>query len=241
MNAARYEELVHRLLDDDLSATEADELAAWVRGRPELRRDLRHHLQLWELWAQQHAAERSPEAFLAAVRTRLRAEQGGEDFLRSLKQRLARHADSGPPGCAVVAWKRFAGAWKGRFAGIARAAAALLVMAGILWLAAPRPALATTLRGEAVCPACVLHQGEKHLPAIRVGRGETARVYYLKLNAAVAGLQDRFCSGPTPIEATGHEKRAIGRLEFEADKVKLRAAQSIQPNPKPEERLLFPI
>ena len=241
MNDARFNELVNRLLDGDLPVAEADELAALVRGRPELRRDLRHHLQMWELWSQQHASERSPEAFLAEVRTRLRAEREGEGFLRSLQKRLAQDADSGSPVRPVAAWHWLVGAWRSQIARIASAAAAVLIMAGILWIAAPQQAEAMTLRGEAVCPLCVLHQGQEHLPAIRVGQGVAARIYYLKLNGAVAGLQDRFCSGPTPVEATGREEPAAGRREFKADTIKFPAAEQPQPNPKSDERIIFPI
>lgn len=59
----------------------------------------------------------------------------------------------------------------------------------------------------------------------------------LKLNAAVAGLQERFCAGPTPVEATGREKPAQGRREFEADSIKLPAEEK----PQSDERIIFPI
>ena len=242
MSDARYAELVERLLDGALSAAEADELAALVRGRPELRRDLRHHLQMWELWSQEHATERTPEAFCAAVRTRLRAEREGEGFLALLKLRLAQDAESTAGSArAAAAWERFISVWRGRFARVASMAAALLAMVGLFWLAASRPAQAMTLRGEAVCPACVLHEGLEHLPAIRVGHGDAARLYYLKLNAAVAGLQERFCGGPTPVEATGRERPSKGRREFEADTIKLPAAERPSSKPESDERILFPI
>ena len=46
MNSQRYQELLGRLLEGELSGAEAEELAAGLRARPELRRDLRSHVVL---------------------------------------------------------------------------------------------------------------------------------------------------------------------------------------------------
>src|SRR5688572_31527643 len=79
MNAPRYQELLERLLEGELSGAEAEELADGLREWPELRRDLRSHLVLWELWSQQHTPERSSDAFLNAWKTRLRVEREDAD------------------------------------------------------------------------------------------------------------------------------------------------------------------
>src|SRR5687767_8704651 len=75
MNSQRYQELLGRLLEGELSDAEAEELAAGLKERPELQRDLRSHLVLWEFWSQQHTPERSSDAFLNAWKTRLRVER----------------------------------------------------------------------------------------------------------------------------------------------------------------------
>ena len=99
MNQARYKELLGRLLDDQLSATEANELAVGLEADDRLREDLRHHLVLWELWSQQQAPERSSTAFIAAWQTRLRAEAEGADvFAGAVRARLAPRGKTGQIG-----------------------------------------------------------------------------------------------------------------------------------------------
>ena len=46
MNSQRYQELLGRLLEGELSDAEAEELAAGLKERPEMQRDLRSHLVL---------------------------------------------------------------------------------------------------------------------------------------------------------------------------------------------------
>jgi hypothetical protein len=89
MNSQRYQELLGRLLEGELSDAESEELAAGLKERPEMRRDLRSHLVLWELWSQQHTPERSSEAFLNAWKTRLRVEREDADaFAEAIRTRI---------------------------------------------------------------------------------------------------------------------------------------------------------
>src|SRR5262245_64312450 len=89
MNSPRYQELLGRLLEGELSVAEAEELAAELRERSELQRDLRSHLVLWELWSQQHTPERSSDAFLNGWKTRLRVEgEDAEAFAEAMRTRI---------------------------------------------------------------------------------------------------------------------------------------------------------
>jgi len=63
MKAARYHELLGRLLEDNLSTSEAEELAYALKSSHTLRQDLRRHLVLWEMWSQYQSPERSATRF----------------------------------------------------------------------------------------------------------------------------------------------------------------------------------
>jgi hypothetical protein len=237
MNTGRFEELLGQLFDGDLSAAEGDELAAMLRADPSRRRELRQHLVLWELWAQQQTPERSASSFLAACRTRLRAERQGESFLEELKTRIPRGAD-GPVMPALLG-----GWWTAlrRPARLAWAASVMLAACAVfLWLLTPHSARATTtLHGEAVCTACILHLTHEHLPAIRVHDGSTTRIYYVESDPrAILELGD-FCAAPIPLVATGKTGTKDGRLLFDAQTVKADPQHARPPEP-PNERVLFP-
>jgi hypothetical protein len=110
------------------------------------------------------------------------------------------------------------------------------------WMAFQRSAQAiTTIQGEAVCTACVLHESQEHRPAIRVGLAGNARIYYLERNDTVSRLQDRFCGGPTPAVAKGKLKTESGRLRFEATAITLPPEPPRREPAKEKERIIFPI
>jgi len=203
-----YDALVAALHEGDLTAAQADELAALVRTRPELRRDLRRQLALWELWAQEQAPERTAESFLAACRTRLRAESddGSARFLEALHRRQADAARTGPTGRR---WLRGPLA----FAWAAPLAAALVAL--IVWLGLPRAVQATTLHGEAVCAACTLHEphaAHEHQPVLRIREGGTERLCYLESERPLYPEIGDYCERPVPIDATGGLRTEKGRL-----------------------------
>ena len=236
MTSDDFDGLLTALLDGELSAADGDELAALLRADPSRRRELRQHLVLWELWSQRQAPERSADSFLEGWRTRLRAEPHGEEFLAELKERISRQ-DAGPttstqPRAWWPAWRRSAGlAWA--------ASAALAAVAAFLWLLAPHDARATTtLHGEVVCTACILHQTHEHLPAILVRDGTTTRVYYVESGQqAFRGLGD-FCAAPIPTVTTGKAEMKDGRMLFDAETVE---AGPPLPSPQgPKEPILFP-
>ena len=82
MNEQRYNEMLGRLLDDDLAPGQADELAEWLHQIPSARADVKRHLYLWELYSQQCQRERTAEAFTEACKTRIAAETDESFFVR---------------------------------------------------------------------------------------------------------------------------------------------------------------
>lgn len=259
MNQTRYHELLSRLFEGELSDGEADELAGGLRGGEDLRQDLRRHLVLWETWSQGQAPERSAEAFVAAFKTRFRAEnEGSAAFSQAVRERLLTGEDLPPvsrrarprftpwraPFPSIAALLHgIRNSWFGsrRAAGIA-ACLGLVGLVGLFWMAVQWPAQAvTTIQGDAVCTACVLHESQEHRPAIRVTDAGKARVYYLERNGTVFRLQDRFCGGPTPVTAKGKATTARGRLRFEATSISL-PAKPARPAPENErERVILVI
>ncbi|MBI4658869.1 MAG: FecR domain-containing protein [Verrucomicrobia bacterium] len=108
MTDARYQELLARLLDQELSAAEADELAATLRTNPQRAADIRQHLALWDLYSQDHAAERSAHAFELAWRTRLAAEADAADFVAQTTRQFANAPGAGAAQACSPAFRRSA-------------------------------------------------------------------------------------------------------------------------------------
>jgi hypothetical protein len=236
MNRERYDELTARVLDDELPSPEAEELAAVLRSQPELQRDFRRQLVLWEVWSQAVAPERSTEAFVAAWQTRLAAEAGTGTFADHVHARLERQSSLLVRASAVLtsAWSVLR-----RPAGLAFTAAVAAVVTFVIWLALPHSAQAMiTIRGEAVCPACVLHEGHQHVPAVRVREGGKTLIYYLERSPSLTGLQGSFCSGPTPVTVEGKPHTAGGRVLLNVSHIEL--APSPQ-KPVGDQRILFPL
>ena len=220
MSPERYQELLSRLLEDELSDAEASEMAAALQENETLLRDLRSHLVLWDVWAQQQAPERSEAAFLRGWNTRRRAEaESADTFPNAVRTRL----EIPPPGI-VEAFKRFT---RPRVRLVFATSCTIAAFALALWLGLLPPAQAvTTLKGEAVCTACSLHQSNEHAPAVRVMEAGSTHIYYLVRNVAVVGLQDYFCSGPAPVTTEGQWQTLGGRKWFEPRKVTIPAPSS---------------
>lgn len=214
MTDERFESLTGRMLDGELPAAEREELVAAVRADPNRRRELRQHLILWELWAQQQAPERSEEAFLAAWHTRLRAERRGDEFVSEVRERLSHRAR------AASVFSRARGWWSA-FGGpiqIGCAAAAVVVLVACFWLVLPSNARATTtLKGEVICTACMLHETHEHLPAIRVQGEGAPRIYYVDSDPHRVAMPEHFCQAPVPLTVTGRSKMRNGRLMFDVE------------------------
>ena len=86
MNTPRYQELLGRMLDDELSALEFEEFAEGLRASPERLADFQFNLVLWELFSQQHQPGRSSGAFVASCKARLAAEAASAPLNRTVEE-----------------------------------------------------------------------------------------------------------------------------------------------------------
>lgn len=240
MNPLRYHESLGRLLEGELAAAEAEEFSAGLSADPALRRDLRRHLLLWEVWSQHQAPERSPEAFINAWKTRLRAENEDPNaFPNALRVRFEPRQ---PRQTATERMVQFVWGFRRPTRMAWAASAMVLALAAAFWFAAPWSAHALiTLKGEAVCTACVLHESREHAPAMRVMTATATNIYYLDRSPQLTALQDFFCSGPNTATAEGVKKTQKGRLLFKATTVTIPAANQPRQTPTNSVRTIFPI
>jgi len=89
MTDASFEDLVSRLLDDDLSSEEVSELVALTRDHPERHDDLRAQLGTAEMLSQSEDELRDGSLFVAALRSRI----GDERFVSGVRSGV-RHIDA---------------------------------------------------------------------------------------------------------------------------------------------------
>ncbi len=219
MNSERYEDLVSRLLEGEITASEAEDLARAVAESPALRRNLQEHLVLWEVWSQAQSPERSAEAFVRGLKTRLQAEAEGVDaFAVAVRAKLEyeslRHDQEREESQAILLRSRYQltneirtkvkslWAMAHRPGGIVWVASlAILVTLGVVWLVSPHSAQATTtIRGEVVCTCCELHEGHEHWPALRVTTGDGICIYHLEHNRVAAGIHAHGTRGPLTVK-----------------------------------------
>jgi hypothetical protein len=200
----RYEELVSLFMDGEPTPAELDELSALLSQDPDLARDFRNQLILWESFAQQVTPERSSLAFEEAMKVRLRVEQDGAAFSESTTKR-------------ILAFRR------ARFRGLILAAAALVVIAlGLFHFSRDRTVdlnrktgipvpKEVVVVGEAVCTHCTLHREGRHQKAVRYadGRGET-QLLFLERRPELRTHTGRFCGGPTRVEIHGETREVEG-------------------------------
>jgi hypothetical protein len=235
MTEGRYHELLGQLLDGALSPSEADEMNRGIAAEPERLRDIREHLMLWELWDQVQSPGRGAEAFWGGIQARLHAEGQGRDTA----QRPAAYPTTS--GQTVGRWV-LAGAC---------AAGVFLALAVALATLGPRPprdiATATTapakvtskapapvvppatvqfvsLRGEAVCAHCILHQTDACRPALRVregGREEDLLVNTDAISGAGNELGPAICFAPVLIHAQGTVHTENGRRFLAATRLEV--------------------
>lgn len=234
----RYQELLEKLLDSELSPSEAVELTEGLRQHPEWLADLRQHLALWDAWSQQVAPERSAESFIAGWQTRVRAEAGAEQFSKSVLDRI--RAPTFRFG--VPFWKRWGRAWQ---IGFAVFALAFISMAA-LWteqrisqarvsrehagfLAQIGTNRTVTIVGEGVCPCCVLHEvlpqnGRPPNPAIRVKKDGATVIVYLEFDEYSQSLHP-FFTGGTTVTAKGVMRKDKDRLLLKTHNITVNGKQ----------------
>ncbi len=205
---SRYDELVSLILDGEPTQGELAELEQLLREEPKLTRDLAEQLANWEIWAQDAAPERSPEAFLAGFLTRSKAEADSADFRRDAIQKLK---SSNRPTFLIPQ----------------------LIAAGIALLACifffkrsdpkPRsthapvdvPSQSFTVKGEGVCTQCTLNQEGPHNKALRyTGADGALKLLLLKRDPSLRQHTQAFCGGPTPITAEGELVQINGEERF---------------------------
>lgn len=208
MNRSRYEELLDRLLEGDMTEPESVELAALLKQQPELIDDLRRHLVLWEHWSQHCFPERSADAFAESWKTRLAAEQEGDQFATTLRARLGSERRR-----RVLVWA-------------AVAACLILLLTVSLLRIRPepvryQPARMITVSGDGVCVACILHEGRDHKAAIRVHEDGQTHIYYVSPKSLTDPVQNRLCQAPTPVIARGEVRQQGGRLALAAQSFEL--------------------
>jgi hypothetical protein len=141
MNEARYQELLGRVLDDEISPVELEELSGAVRGEPDRLADLQFHLVAWELFSQQRQPERGPESFVAAWRTRLAAETQASPFINRVAEQLeprptVRVSDFGPQLASTPSLRdliRLAGAQRWRAWTALAGCVVLIAVVGFWW------------------------------------------------------------------------------------------------------------
>jgi len=235
MKAARYRELLGGLLEDNLSPSEAEELGFALKSSPPLRRDLRQHLALWEMWSQDQSPERSATRFIHSWETRLRADsEGPNEFAAAVQEKLEDYdrgsfADQArkearpqeATGRRMALWFQGLRIFSGRRARLFWPISAAIVLMGYAWVATTRSSSAAmTIRGEGICTVCTLNQGQEHLQAIQVIRaGNDRRLYYLEKNQISAGVY--FCDGPIPVVGKGYLKTNETRLSLAATELKV--------------------
>lgn len=202
---SRYDELVSILMDGEPTESELTELEQMLKENPELAKELRDHLLTWESWSQSVAPERSPESFLAACHTRLKAEADSTHFRQSTMRQIT-------PTHRPIAWA----------SGLA--AAALITLAFLYSLKPPgpdnpglTPSLATepqsvSIEGESVCTQCTLNQEGGHNKGVRfTGANGAIQLLLLKRDPSLRVHTPHFCGGPTPVLVAGTLVREDGQ------------------------------
>ncbi|MBT8042599.1 MAG: hypothetical protein KJN67_01840 [Pontiella sp.] len=192
----RYEELLSLYLDGDPDEAELNELAGMLRDDSELADDFRQELLIWEAWSQAHAPERSADAFMAALHTRVRAQADAPEFELSVTEKLKKQKSPFlfRPLFAIAA------------------AVVILLSLNVLFnpsgidggIVATAEAGPVHLHGECVCMRCTLQKEKRCGKAIRY-RNEHGTITIIRL-ARDPGLRQYnkcFCKGPTDVVVDG--------------------------------------
>jgi hypothetical protein len=228
MTETRYHELLGRLLDGSICESDAEELCRELERDPDRLRNVREHLLLSELLAQEHAPSRAPEAFWQGIQSRIRAEADGavtgdaatrprrtsEPTTRRKYRRLA----SGIAASLLISIA-IASLWSGLRREPVNDPSAV---PGIL---GSNLAVAThvSLHGKAVCTHCTLHQTKECQPAVRIRGGEGEQTLFLSDNAISRDFKRRqgCCRTPLLVYAEGTVRSEHGRLLLGATRLEI--------------------
>jgi RecG-like helicase len=78
-----------------------------------------------------------------------------------------------------------------------------------------------TIKGEAICAKCELHETEKCQTAIQVQKDGKTVTYYLVANDVSKGFHKNVCEESKKVTATGTVKEVDGKLQLTATKIEL--------------------
>jgi hypothetical protein len=216
MSEARYHELLGRMLDGRISEADAEELRRGLETDQARLRDLREHLILWELCAQ----EQSPD-------------RGADPFRQRFEARLMAEIDRGQGVVAdPLPWAEPGSRLFRRRVHLACAAGVILALtAGLLWIrptagpeAADRrqgPVRLVSLKGEAVCTRCILHQTEACQLALRVHQSGREELWVVNDQGAESNLGRAYCHGATPVLAQGSLRSEHGQWSLLATRLEV--------------------
>jgi hypothetical protein len=214
MTEARYHELLGRMLDSRISEAEAEELRRGLETDQARLRDLREHLTLWELCAQEHSPDRGADAFRKRFEVRLMAEIDHADGVVAAPL----------PWAASVSWL-----FRRRVYVACAAGVILALTAGLLWVRTPAgpetaegrqaPVRLVSLKGEAVCTRCILHRTEACQLALRVHQSGREELWAVNDKDAESNLGHAYCQGATPVLAQGSLRSEHGQLSLLATRL----------------------
>jgi hypothetical protein len=216
MTEARYHELLGRMLDSRISEADADELRHGLETDQARLRDLREHLTLWELCAQEQSPDRGADAFRQRFEARLMAE---------IDRAQGVVADPLP-------WSASGSRLLSRRVYLACAAGVILALtAGLFWVRPPAgpkaadrrqaPVRLVSLRGEAVCTRCILHQTKVCQIALRVHQSGREELWVVNDQGAESNLGRAYCHGATPVLAQGSLRSEHGQWSLVATRLEV--------------------
>lgn len=228
MTETRYHELLGQLLDGSLSESDAEELCRGLEHDPDRLRNVREHLMLSDLLAQDLTPHRAPEVFWQGVQSRIQAEA-----CEMVKVDPSTAPQRPPEPTPRHRYWRLA-------VGIA---ASLTIPIAIIaqWSGSKRErvnnpspvpavlessrALAThiSLHGRAVCAHCTLHQTKECQPAVRIREGEGEQTLFLSDNSISRDFKRRqgCCRTPLQILAEGTVHTEHGRSLLVATRLEI--------------------
>ncbi len=100
---------------------------------------------------------------------------------------------------------------------IKRTLAVIVATAFLASLAMPVMAAEETIKGEALCTKCELHETAKCGTAIRVG----TTIYYVKSNKVAKAFHKEICQAPAKVTATGEVTEKDGKKTIALTKIEL--------------------
>ncbi|QBG48002.1 hypothetical protein EGM51_11555 [Verrucomicrobia bacterium S94] len=193
----RYQELLSLYLDGDPAENELNELAEMLKSDRDLAENFRQELLIWETWSQEHAPERSAQAFLAGLHTRLRAEADSSDFEQAVTKQLKERKNPRP-------WQL-----------LLAIAALLLVLLSFGYFMNPSDidtglisgteAAHVHIKGECVCMHCTLKREGRCRQAVRfMDENGKEQILPLRRDPHLRKYSKHFCKLASQVDIEGN-------------------------------------